>query len=351
MDVELAVDILSAAKYIDHLLLFSGDGDFRYAVAACQQLGARVTVVSSLKAQPPMISDDLRRQADNFIDLADLKSLARTERAIARRFRGSGVSHRRSGTGRPFTGDYAGDLLYATLTKFGFTRGSYGGHAGDGLTLDDAMITNAVRCVPPENKPTGAEANACRPFLVERFRQLPRLDAILCLGKIAHDNTLRAMGARIAAHKFAHQAQHDIDFEDRRIRVFDSYHCSRYNTNTGRLTEAMFEAVFADIRAVLVAALDRLALVDRLLALGEPDLKLGEAASVEIQAQRNDRPPFACHRPGQLGDFLAAEQEFAAPPRLVIEPVRPGIGRNVRIDEEHLVILRPDIGLSDIRTP
>jgi uracil-DNA glycosylase family 4 len=154
-------------------------------------------------------------------------------------------------TGRPFTGDYAGDLLYATLSRFGFTRGSYGGHADDGLTLVDTMITNAVRCVPPENKPTGGEANACRPFLVERFRELPRLDAILCLGKIAHDNTLRALGARIAAHKFAHQAQHDIPFADRTLRVFDSYHCSRYNTNTGRLTEAMFDNVFSDIRTYL----------------------------------------------------------------------------------------------------
>ncbi|WP_421786438.1 uracil-DNA glycosylase [Hyphobacterium sp.] len=156
-------------------------------------------------------------------------------------------------TGRPFTGDYAGDLLYATLAKSGFTRGTYGGEANDGLTLVDAMITNAVRCVPPENKPTGAEANACRPFLVERFRELPKLEAILCLGKIAHDNTLRAFGARVAAHKFAHRAQHDIAFGNRTIRIFDSYHCSRYNTNTGRLTEAMFEAVFADIRKFLNA--------------------------------------------------------------------------------------------------
>lgn len=154
-------------------------------------------------------------------------------------------------TGRPFTGDYAGDLLYATLEKFGFTRGLYAGHAGDGLTLADAMITNAVRCVPPENKPTGPEANACRPFLTERFRQLPGMKAILCLGKIAHDNTLRAMGQRVAAFKFAHQAQHTIGFEGRELRIFDSYHCSRYNTNTGRLTESMFEAVFSDIRNFL----------------------------------------------------------------------------------------------------
>ena len=156
-------------------------------------------------------------------------------------------------TGRPFTGDYAGDLLYATLGKFGFTKGEYGGHAGDGLSLVDAMITNAVRCVPPQNKPVGAEMNACRPFLTERLSALPRLLAILCLGKIAHDNTLRALGERVAAMKFAHRAAQDFSIAGRTVRLFDSYHCSRYNTNTGRLTEAMFEEVFADIRAWLDA--------------------------------------------------------------------------------------------------
>jgi len=154
-------------------------------------------------------------------------------------------------TGRPFTGDYAGDLLYATLSKFGFVDGQYGGHAGDGLSLNDVMITNAVRCVPPQNKPVGAEMNACRPFLTERLKALPRLAAILCLGKISHDNTLRAMGERVASMKFAHQAAHDFSFNGRTIRLFDSYHCSRYNTNTGRLTETMFENVFADIREFL----------------------------------------------------------------------------------------------------
>lgn len=154
-------------------------------------------------------------------------------------------------TGRPFTGDYAGDLLYATLSKFGFVDGQYGGHADDGLSLNDVMITNAVRCVPPQNKPVGAEMNACRPFLTERIKALPHLSAILCLGKISHDNTLRAMGERVAAMKFAHQAAQDFDFNNRTVRLFDSYHCSRYNTNTGRLTEAMFENVFADIKAFL----------------------------------------------------------------------------------------------------
>ncbi|WP_203292418.1 uracil-DNA glycosylase [Maricaulis parjimensis] len=154
-------------------------------------------------------------------------------------------------TGRPFTGDWAGDLLYATMGKFGFTRGTYQSHAGDGLELVDAMITNAVRCVPPENKPVGAEANACRPFLTSRIAALPRLEAVLCLGKISHDNTLRALGHRIKDATFGHGAQAELDGPNGKLRLFDSYHCSRYNTNTGRLTEAMFDAVFADIRTFL----------------------------------------------------------------------------------------------------
>ena len=154
-------------------------------------------------------------------------------------------------TGRPFTGDWAGDLLYATLGKFGFTRGTYASHAGDGLELVEAMITNAVRCVPPENKPVGAEANACRPFLTSRIAALPRLEAVLCLGKISHDNTLRALGHRLKDAQFAHGAQAELDGPNGTLRLFDSYHCSRYNTNTGRLTEAMFDGVFADIRAFL----------------------------------------------------------------------------------------------------
>ena len=156
-------------------------------------------------------------------------------------------------TGRPFTGDWAGDLLYATLGKFGFTRGTYDGHAGDGLELLDAMITNAVRCVPPENKPVGAEANACRPFLTRRIEALPRLKAILCLGKISHDNTLRALGHRRKDATFGHGAEAVLDAPQGPVRLFDSYHCSRYNTNTGRLTEAMFDDVFRQIRAFLDA--------------------------------------------------------------------------------------------------
>lgn len=156
-------------------------------------------------------------------------------------------------TGRPFTGDWAGDLLYATLGKFGFTRGTYDSRADDGLELVDAMITNAVRCVPPENKPVGAEANACRPFLTSRIEALPRLKAILCLGKISHDNTLRAMGHRLKDAAFGHGAEAVLDAPQGQVRLFDSYHCSRYNTNTGRLTEAMFDDVFRQIRAFLDA--------------------------------------------------------------------------------------------------
>jgi uracil-DNA glycosylase family 4 len=154
-------------------------------------------------------------------------------------------------TGRPFTGDYAGDLLYATIDAYGFSRGRFLARADDGLELVDAMITNAVRCVPPENKPTAAEINACRPFLINRVAALPRLEAIMLLGRIAHDTVLRAFGLRLAAHPFAHGAEHAVEVAGRPLRLFDSYHCSRYNTNTGRLTPEMFQSVFAAIRARL----------------------------------------------------------------------------------------------------
>lgn len=154
-------------------------------------------------------------------------------------------------TGRPFTGDYAGDLLYATLLKFGFARGVYAARPDDGLTLVDAMISNAVRCVPPQNKPTPAEIAACRPFLQARIEALPRLRAIICLGRIAHDSVLAALGARKSAFPFAHAARHDGVFDG--LCVFDSYHCSRYNTNTRRLTPEMFEDVFGKVGAYLGA--------------------------------------------------------------------------------------------------
>ncbi|MEL7027749.1 MAG: uracil-DNA glycosylase [Pseudomonadota bacterium] len=154
-------------------------------------------------------------------------------------------------TGRPFTGDYAGDLLYETLTEFGFAAGRYEARPDDSLRLKDCMITNAVRCVPPENKPVGAEANACRPFLVSRISALPKLAAIVCLGKLAHDNTLRALGQKLSAFPFGHGATAEIETDGRSFALFDSYHCSRYNTNTGRLTPEMFKAVFKKVRAFL----------------------------------------------------------------------------------------------------
>jgi uracil-DNA glycosylase family 4 len=148
-------------------------------------------------------------------------------------------------TGRPFTGDFAGDLLYATLLELGFARGSYAAEANDGLTLIDCMITNAVRCVPPENKPTPAEIETCRRFLAARIAGLGRVAALLALGRIAHDSTLAALALRRSAFPFAHGAQHALRPG---LVLFDSFHCSRYNTNTGKLTPAMFRAVLASIR-------------------------------------------------------------------------------------------------------
>jgi uracil-DNA glycosylase family 4 len=151
-------------------------------------------------------------------------------------------------TGRPFTGDYAGDLLYETLITFGFAEGTYRADPADGLALRDCLITNAVRCVPPENKPTPAEIGTCRPFLEATLAGMAELRAVLALGRIAHDSTLRALGKRLADHPFAHGARHEIRPG---LTLFDSYHCSRYNTNTGRLTPAMFKAVFESIAAEL----------------------------------------------------------------------------------------------------
>ncbi len=147
-------------------------------------------------------------------------------------------------TGRPFTGDYAGDLLYQTLGRYGFAEGSYDRRPDDGLRLVDCRVTNAVRCVPPENKPTGAEVRSCRPFLVREIAAMARLRIILCLGGLSHAAVLTTLGARKSLYPFRHGAFHEIDG----MTVADSYHCSRYNTNTGRLTEAMFEDVFAELR-------------------------------------------------------------------------------------------------------
>lgn len=154
-------------------------------------------------------------------------------------------------TGRPFTGDFAGDLLYATLIELGFARGSYTASPQDGLELVDCMITNAVRCVPPENKPTPAEIATCRPFLASRIAAMPRLAVILALGRIAHDSTLAALSQRRSAFPFAHGARHAPRPQ---LALFDSFHCSRYNTNTGKLTPEMFRAVLEAIRKHLAHA-------------------------------------------------------------------------------------------------
>ncbi|MBN9039789.1 MAG: uracil-DNA glycosylase [Rhizobiales bacterium 62-47] len=150
-------------------------------------------------------------------------------------------------TGRPFTGDYAGDLLYATLLDFGFARGNYEARPDDGLTLIDCRISNAVRCVPPQNKPLPAEIHLCRQFLIATLTTMPRLRAIVALGRVAHDSTVKALGLRAAAAPFSHGAIHQAG----NIRLYDSYHCSRYNTNTRVLTPAMFQSVFARVRADL----------------------------------------------------------------------------------------------------
>lgn len=152
-------------------------------------------------------------------------------------------------TGRPFTGDYAGDLLYETLKHFRFARGSYEARPDDGLTLVDARITNAVRCVPPENKPTPAEIKTCRPFLEATIAEMRNLRAIVTLGRVSHESTVAALNHRRSAAPFGHGTSHDIG----KLRVFVSYHCSRYNTNTGVLTPKMFQDVFAAARAFLDA--------------------------------------------------------------------------------------------------
>jgi uracil-DNA glycosylase family 4 len=147
-------------------------------------------------------------------------------------------------TGRPFTGDYAGDLLYATLEEFGFARGSYEARPDDGLTLIDCRITNAVRCVPPENKPTPDEIATCRSFLAATIKEMSRLRAIVALGRVAHDTFIAAQEARRADYPFSHGCAQTIGA----ITLFDSYHCSRLNTNTGVLTPQMFREVFARVR-------------------------------------------------------------------------------------------------------
>lgn len=150
--------------------------------------------------------------------------------------------HGANRTGRPFTGDAAGDLLFATLAKFGLSRGAYSGDPDDGLTLTGAVILNCVKCLPPENKPTPVEVRACSTHFMRQRSALPHVQTMIALGQIAHAATVRAAGARLSLHPFAHGAEHVLPDG---TRLIDSYHCSRYNTNTGRLTSAMFEAVFA----------------------------------------------------------------------------------------------------------
>ena len=150
-------------------------------------------------------------------------------------------------TGRPFTGDYAGVLLYDTLSRYRFARGQYGAHPDDGLELSDARITNAVRCVPPENKPTTVEIATCRDFLKATIAEMPKLKILVALGRIAHDSAVTALGAKKSATPFKHGGKHALGS----LTLFSSYHCSRYNTNTGVLTPEMFREIFAAVRAEL----------------------------------------------------------------------------------------------------
>jgi uracil-DNA glycosylase family 4 len=150
-------------------------------------------------------------------------------------------------TGRPFTGDYAGDLLYATLLEYGFAKGTYQARPDDGLKLVDCRIANAVHCVPPQNKPLPVEINTCRQFLAANLETMPKLRAIVALGRIAHDTVLKPLKLKASQAPFGHGAIHQAGA----FRLYDSYHCSRYNTNTGVLTTDMFRSVFARIKADL----------------------------------------------------------------------------------------------------
>lgn len=153
-------------------------------------------------------------------------------------------------TGRPFTGDHAGQLMFATLTKFGLADGTYAADPGDGLRLAGCVILNSVKCLPPKNKPLPAEIATCRPFYERALEHLPNVRILVALGRIAHESAVRTAGGRLADHPFGHLAEHDLP--DGRILI-DSYHCSRYNQNTGRLTATMFEAVFERALALRAA--------------------------------------------------------------------------------------------------
>ncbi len=159
--------------------------------------------------------------------------------------------HGANATGRPFTGDYAGDLLYATLLKHGLAKGRYEERADDGLELVDCAISNAVRCVPPENKPLPVEINTCRPFLAALISEMPHLHGILALGKIAHDSVCDTLGLKKSMHPFKHAGT----YKTGHITLVSSYHCSRYNTSTKRLTNEMFDAV---VRQAKIAAMPQI---------------------------------------------------------------------------------------------
>jgi uracil-DNA glycosylase len=160
--------------------------------------------------------------------------------------------HGANATGRPFTGDHAGILLYETLHRFGFSNRPTAVAMGDGLELTDCRITNAVKCLPPENRPETGEVANCNPFLAAELRTLPRGAVILALGTLAHNAVLRALGLKASAHRFGHGAEHALDG----LTLVDSYHCSRYNTQTRRLTPEMFRAVFHRIRELIPPARD-----------------------------------------------------------------------------------------------
>lgn len=159
--------------------------------------------------------------------------------------------HGANATGRPFTGDWCGPLLYATLYHHGFASGPASTHRDDGLVLKNCRIANAVKCLPPANKPELSEIKTCNRYLSAELTLLPRLAAILALGTIAHRAVLEACGLKASAHRFAHHARHELPDD---VVLFDSYHVSRYNTQTRRLTPAMFDAVFTDIRVHLDGA-------------------------------------------------------------------------------------------------
>ena len=151
-------------------------------------------------------------------------------------------------TGRPFTGDVAGEVLYPALIRHGFAQGRYGASVADGLALTGCRITNAVRCVPPQNKPATSEISACNGFLAAEIADLERLEIVLALGTIAHGAVLTALGMRKSAARFRHGAIHRVQDGGRKLLLADSYHCSRYNLNTGKLTEKMFDKVLASVR-------------------------------------------------------------------------------------------------------